>query len=118
MTKVSMGITKACDIANINEGCTGYTQLRQSRFSSRWDYNFQSYMLIIYIRLYSLYSLVVFHSLVRRGYILKVSVQLVPKYFSRYFSTDSISWGELKKQDENNIKTIQQHKTETRYCSC
>ena len=32
----------------------------------------------------------IFYSLVRRGYIRKVSVQLVPKYFSRDCSTDSI----------------------------
>ena len=43
-----------------------------------------------------------FYSLVRRGYIRKVSVQLVQKYFSRNCSTDSISCSEQKtgrKQD-------------------
>ena len=43
-----------------------------------------------------------FYSLVRRGYIRKVSVQLVHKYFSCVCSTDSISCSEGKngrKQD-------------------
>ena len=49
-----------------------------------------------------------FYSLVRRGYIRKVSVQLVPKYFSHDCSTDIISCSERKnrmriilKQDSN-----------------
>ena len=46
-----------------------------------------------------------FYSLVRRGYIRKVSVQLVPKYFSRDCSTDSISCSKQKKTEEDNIKT-------------
>ena len=37
-----------------------------------------------------------FYSLVRRGYIRKVSVKLVQKYFSRVCSTDSISCSEQK----------------------
>ena len=38
----------------------------------------------------------IFHSLVRRGYIRKVSVQLVQKYFPRVCSTDSSSCSERK----------------------
>ena len=62
----------------------------------------------------------IFYSLVRRGYIRKVSVQLAPKYFSRDFSTDSISCSERKKPEENNIKTRQQIKKERskRCCRC
>ena len=60
----------------------------------------------------------IFYSIVSSGYILKVSVQLVPKYFSRDCSSDSISCSERKKHDEKNIKTRQKLKTETRHCSC
>ena len=66
------------------------------RSSSRWDFHFHSYVLTIYVRLYWLLEIVVFYSLVRKGYIHKVSVQLVPKYFSRDCSTDSISCSERK----------------------
>ena len=52
----------------------------------------------------------IFYSLVRRRYIRKVSVQLVPTYFSRDCSTDSISCSERKKPDEKKIKTRQQIK--------
>ena len=45
-----------------------------------------------------------FFSLVRRGYIRKVSVQLVPKYFSRDCSTDSISCSERKKWKKKILK--------------
>ena len=83
--------------------------------SSRWDSHFHSYVLTIYIRFYWLWELVLFNSLVRRGYIREVSVQLVPKYFSRDCSTDSIACSERKKQDENNINTRQQLNTETRH---
>ena len=68
----------------------------QIRSSSRWDFHFHSYVLTIYVRLYWILELVVFYSLVRRGYIRKVNVQLVPKYFSRDCSTDSISCSEHK----------------------
>ena len=61
-------------------------------------------MLRIYVCLYWLLELVVFYSLVRRGYIRKVSVQLVPKYFSRDCSTDSISCSERKKLEEKILK--------------
>ena len=43
-----------------------------------------------------------FYSLVRRGYICNVSVQLVPKYFSHNCSTDSISCRENK----NRMRTL------------
>ena len=66
----------------------------QSRSSSIWGFHFHSYVLTIYVRLYWLLELVVFYSLVRRRYIRKVSLQLVPKYFSRDCSTDSISCNE------------------------
>ena len=59
-----------------------------------------------------------FYSLVRRGYIRKVSVQFAPKYFSRDCMTDSISCSNKKKPDENNTKTRQQIKTESTHCSC
>ena len=45
-----------------------------------------------------------FYSLVRRGYIRKVSVQLVPKYFSHDFSTDSISCSKRKKRKKKILK--------------
>ena len=51
-----------------------------------------------------------FYSLVRRGYIRKISVQFVPKYFSHDCSTDSISCSEPKKTEEKNIKTRHQIK--------
>ena len=85
-----------------------------SRSSSRWDFHFHSYVLTIYVRLYCILELVVFYSLVRRGHIHKVSVQLVPKYFSRDCITDSISCSERKnrkktrlKQDSKSIKEDQ-----------
>ena len=46
--------------------------------SSRWDFHFHSYELTIYVRLYWILEILVIYSLVRRGYIRKVSVQLVP----------------------------------------
>ena len=70
--------------------------------SSIWDSHFHSYVLTLYVCLYLLLELVVFYSLVRRGFIRKASVQLVPKYFSRDCSTDSISCSEQKKR----MKTI------------
>ena len=76
----------------------------RSRSSSRWDFHFHSYVLTIYVRLFWLLEVVVFYSLVRRGYIRKVSVQLVPKYFSRNCSTDSISCSEPKKTEEKILK--------------
>ena len=58
--------------------------IKVSRSSSRWDFHFHSYVLTIYVRLYQILELVVFYSLVCRGYIRKVSVQLVPKYFHAF----------------------------------
>ena len=81
-----------------------------SHSSYRWNFHFHSYVLLIYVCLYWLLELVVFYSLVRRRYIRKVSVQLVPKYFSRGCSTDSISCSERKKPEEKNVKTRQQIK--------
>ena len=75
-----------------------------SRSSSRWDSHFHSYVLTIYVHFYWLWELVVFYSLVRRRYIRKVSVQLVPKYFSCDCSTDSISCSERKKRMKNILK--------------
>ena len=51
----------------------------KSRSRSRWDFHFHSNVLTIYVRLYWILELVVFCSLVHRGYIRKVSVKLVPK---------------------------------------
>ena len=55
------------------------------------------YVLRIYVRIYWLWELVVFYSSVRWGYICKVSVNLVQKYFPHNCSTDSISYREQKK---------------------
>ena len=80
------------------------TSFVQSRSSSIWDFRFHSYVLTIYVRLYSILELVVFYSLVRRGYIRKVSVQLVPKHFSRDCSTDSISCSKRKNRKKTILK--------------
>ena len=45
-----------------------------------------------------------FYSLVRRGYIRKVSVQLVPKYFSRVYSTDIFTCSERKNWKKTRLK--------------
>ena len=52
-----------------------------------------------------------FYSIVRRGYIHKVSVQLVPKYFSRDCSTDSIPCSERRKK---RMKTILKQDSKSR----
>ena len=78
--------------------------LSWSRSSSIWDFHFHSYVLTIYVRLYWILELVVFYSLVRRGYIHKVSVQLVQKYFSRVCSTNSISCSERKNWKKGRLK--------------
>ena len=70
--------------------------LTMSCSSSRWDFHFHSYVLTIYVCIYWWWNLVVFNSLVRRGYIRKVSVHFVPKYFPRDCSTDNISCSERK----------------------
>ena len=75
-----------------------------SRSNSRWEFYFHYYVLTIYVCLFWLLELIVFYSLVRRGYIRKVSVQLVPKYFSRDCSTDSISCSEQKKRKKTILK--------------
>ena len=75
-----------------------------SRSSSRWDFHFHSYVLTIYVCLYWILELVVFNSLVHRGYIRKVSVQLVQIYFSRVCSTDSSSCSERKNWKKTRIK--------------
>ena len=72
--------------------------------SSIWDFHFHSYVLMIYVSLYWILELIVFYSLVRRGYIRKVSVQLLPKYFSRDCSTDSISCSERKYRKKTRLK--------------
>ena len=77
---------------------------QRSGSSSRWDFHFHSYVLIIYVRLYWILELLIFYSLVRRGYIRKVSVQLVQKYFSRVCSTDSISCSERKNWKKKRLK--------------
>ena len=78
--------------------------LMQSRSSSRWDFHFHSYVLTIYVRVYWILELIVFYSLVRRGYIRKVSVQSVPKYFLRVWSNDSISCSEQKNWKKTRLK--------------
>ena len=99
-------VTRLCPI--IPTSCAASPLFSWSHSSSRWDSHFHSYVLTIYIRLYWLWEFLVFYSLVRRGYIRKVSVQLVPKYFSRDCSTGSISCSKQKnrmkkilKQDSN-----------------
>ena len=57
-----------------------------SRSISRWDSHFYSYMLNIYVCPYWLWELIVFNSLVSRGYIRKFGVQLVPKYIFHMIS--------------------------------
>ena len=81
-----------------------------SRSSSRWESRLHFYALRIYVRIYWLWKLVVFYSSVRRGYISKVSVHLVQKYFPHDCSIDSISCSKRWKResDENSIKTRQQ----------
>ena len=78
--------------------------LQKSLSSSRWDFHFHSYVLTIYVRLYWILELVVFYSLVRRGYIRKVSVQSVQIYSSRVFSTDSSSCSERKIWKKTRLK--------------
>ena len=95
-TKLSVGKTV---FDGDNHKLTDFKALSHS--SSRWDFHFHSFVRTIYVRLYWLLELVVFYSLVHRGYIRKVSVQLVPKYFSRDCSTDSISCSERTKPGRN-----------------
>ena len=59
-----------------------------------------------------------FFSLVRRGYIHKVIVQLVPKYFSRNCSTDSISCSKRKNQKKNRLKQDGKTKKGRSKCWC
>ena len=72
--------------------------------SSRWDFHFHSYVLTIYVRLYWILELVVFYSLVCRGCIRKVSVQLVPKHLLRVCSTDSFLCSERKHWKKTRLK--------------
>ena len=81
----------------------------KSRSSSRWYFHFHSYVLTIYVCLYCLLELVGFNSLVRIGYILKVSVQLVPIYF-HVLAVLIVLHAANKKTEENNIKTRQKIK--------
>ena len=48
-------------------------KIQQSRSISRCDFHFHSYVLIIYFLLYWILELIVFNSLVRKGYIRKVT---------------------------------------------
>ena len=75
-----------------------------SRYRSRWDFHFHSYVLTIYVCLYRILELIVFYSLVRRGYMRKVSVQLIPRYFPCDCSTDSISCSERKNRKKKRLK--------------
>ena len=85
--------------------CIDLFSMSRSRF--RWESHFRFYVLSTYVRLYWSWELVFFYSPVRTGYIRKVSVHLVQKYFSYYFSTDSISCSERgkKEYDEKNTNT-------------
>ena len=49
----------------------------------------------------------IFYSLVRRGYIRKVSVQLLQEYFSRVCSTDSILCSERKNWKKTRLNNAQ-----------
>ena len=90
---------------------------RLSRSRSRWDFHFHSYVLTIYVCLYWILELVVFNSLVRRGCIRKVSVQLVPKYFSRVCSTDSFSCSEQKNWKKKRSKQCSKTKEgKSKFC--
>ena len=91
-------------ITNHNNITLTMMKIHVSRSSSRWDFHFHSYVLMICIRLYWILELVVFYSLVRRGCIRKVSVQLVHKYFSRVCSTDSFSCSEQKNWKKTRLK--------------
>ena len=75
-----------------------------SRSSSRWEFYFHSYMLTIYVCLYWILELVIFYSLIRRGYIRKVSVQLAQKYFSCVCVTGSFSCSERNNWKKTRLK--------------
>ena len=89
-----------------------------SRSSSRWDFHFHSYVLTIYVFLYWILEPVVFYSLVRRGYIHKVSVKLVQISFSRVCSTDSSSCSEQKNWKKTRLKQGSKTKEGKSYCCC
>ena len=84
LDRLILKINSRCHLRSDWIRCISYIdlyRLLRSRSSSRWDFHFHSYVLTIYVPLYWLLELVVFYSLVRRGYIRKVSVQLVPNFF-------------------------------------
>ena len=98
-----------CDYSLFCFCCFLVQYIHVSRSSSRWDFHFHSYVLTIYVSLYWILELVVFYSLVWRGYIRKVSVQLVQIFFTRlqywwYFMQRT------KKIEEKKIKTREQNK--------
>ena len=71
-----------------------------SRSRSRLESHFLFYVLRIYVCLYWSWDHVVFPSPVRKGYIHKVSVHLVQKYFLHDCSTDSILYSKPKKRNQ------------------
>ena len=73
-------------------------------FQLQMGFHFHSYVLTIYVRLYWILELVVLNSLVRRGYIRKIIVQLVQIVFSRVCSTDSSSCSERKNWKKTRLK--------------
>ena len=83
-TVASIRRTPSAGIGKSQWGDQGLRGGPESRSSSRWDSHFHSYMLTIYVRVYWLWELVVFYSLVRRGYIRKVTVQLVQNFFHEF----------------------------------
>ena len=80
-------------------------------FQLQMGFRFHSYVLTIYICLYWILELIFFYSVVSRKYIRKVSVKLVPKYFSRDCSTESFSCGEQKKRKKTRLKKGRNHET-------
>ena len=94
LTSLSSYLLKSPQVTVSTRFSSSFPYLSSS--SSRWDFHFHSYVLTIYVCLYWILELVVVYSLVRRGYIRKVSVQLVTKYFSRVCSTDIFSCSKRK----------------------
>ena len=82
----------------------------QIHSSSKWDSHFHFYVLTIYVCLYWLWGLVVFYSLVCRGYIQTVRAQLVQGYFPMIAVLIVFHAANKKKTGRNKIKTRKQLK--------
>ena len=64
---------------------------------SRWESHFRLYYLSTYVGSYWSWEILFFYSPVLRGYIRKVSIHLVQKYFPHDCSTDSLFCRRKKK---------------------